>query len=73
MKKLVLILLLGIIIVGILAIAHDTANQISSQGIFEKKLNVQAGGKGNNASILVIGLALAGAAGSFYRYTKSED
>ncbi|WP_429974184.1 LPXTG cell wall anchor domain-containing protein [Enterococcus sp. AZ163] len=44
-----------------------------SQGIFEKKLNVQAGGKGNNASILVIGLALAGAAGSFYRYTKSED
>lgn len=72
MKKLILILLLVGFMLGILTIAHDTANQISSQQSFEKKLNVHAERAGNRMSIMIIGLVLAGAAGSFYRYSKIE-
>lgn len=73
MKKLILILLLGISVLGILAIAQDTANQISAQQSFEKKLNVHAKREGNRMSIMIMGMALAGAAGSFYRYSRIKS
>lgn len=70
MKKIILILLLGISVLGILIIAQDTANQISAQQSFEKKLNVHTKRQGNRMSIMIMGLVLAGAAGSFYRYSR---
>lgn len=73
MKKLILILLLGISVLGILIIAQDTANQISAQQSFEKKLNVHAKKEGNQMSIMIMGLVLAGAAGSFYRYSRIKS
>lgn len=73
MKKFLLIVLLGISLLGILTIAHDTAKQISSQQSFQRKLNVHAEREANRMSIMIIGLALAGAAGSFYRYSKIKS